>query len=195
MHKDSIQDLHEYQQGLYIVQGDTIDIWEFMNEKDIYAGNEEPFKTYLLYRPAMMEKGMLATLTFCKDRLVQINMYTNKTYYVSNFKIQMNWHCKHSTSGSLSMEKDSTFNKSDYGTRAFKHSESGHGNKMVYDYYENLVIGNGYLMIADKTFNKKTPSFCLNCNDSRTWPKLYRYVEKQSAKIDKQYKRWGHYYM
>lgn len=194
MHKDSIQGLYQNQDGIYIVKNDTIDIRKFLSDDKVYEKNGEHIKTYLLYRPEMFQKGIITTLSFCEDRLVQINMYTNRSYYVSNFEIEADRYFK-ATSGGSNTKQDSVVHTWPYGSQCIDSYVAGYGNKMNYQLYENLVKGSGYLMICDSGVNKRTPFFCLNCNGSRTWSKLNTYIKKRALKVEKQYQRLGYNYM
>jgi hypothetical protein len=181
-HKDSIPNLYEVKNGIVVVGKDTINLKDsvglYFETSEFYP---DRIKTYLLY-PGNYRKGLYTTLDFCYDRLFQINMYSNKSYFLSNFKLELQRHFKNKGEAHYRYTKDSTVNYGRntvfYGNRYSDYILYGSNKTMTYQYREDLIKGYGYLILADKKVTDLIPTWCANCNGGRTWEKLKEYIDK-----------------
>ena len=180
-HKDSLRNLHEIRQGIAVIGQDTINLNDsiliYFEKSDFYR---DRIKTYLLYDPNL-QRGLFITLDFYKDRLIEINMFTNRYYYLINFKMEVQRHFKKGDFG-YNVTSDSTVNYGQtivtYGERFSVYHASGSNKKMTYELRQDLIKGIGYLILADKNITKLIPSWCGICNNKKTWDKLDKYMMK-----------------
>lgn len=181
-HRDSIPALYEVKNGIVVIEKDTINLKDsillYFETREFYG---DKIKTYLFY-PSNYPKGLYTTLNFCFDRLIQINMYTNKSYYLTNFKIELNRNFKGVSDGGGSATTDSIVNYGDrivsYGQRYTDYTLYGSNKFVSYQFREDVVKGVGYLILYDKKVSDLMPSWCGTCNGRRTWEKLRKYMEK-----------------
>jgi|GEM_PF-4347180 len=181
-HKDSIPNLYEVKNGIVIVDKDTINLKDsiglYFETSEFYR---DKIKTYLLYT-GNYRKGLYTTLDFCYDKLFQINMYSNKSYFLSNFKLELQRHFKNKGEANYTITRDSTVNYGhtivSYGERYSDYNLYGSNKIMTYQYKEDLIKGCGYLVLADRKVTDLIPSWCGNCNRGRTWKKLKAYIDK-----------------
>ncbi|MFN6945475.1 MAG: hypothetical protein ACK4ND_11045 [Cytophagaceae bacterium] len=183
-HKDSISNLYEIKNGLAVIIKDTINLKDSV---DLYFELSEFYrdkvKTYLLYT-GDYQKGLYTTLDFCYDRLIQINMYSNTSYFLSNFKLELQRNFKNKGKGYYTVSKDSTVNYGNtivsYGERYSDYNRYGSNKRVAYQYQEDLIKETGYLVLADKKVNTLIPSWCGSCNGKKTWKKLKAYLDKNA---------------
>lgn len=186
-HKDSISNLYKINNGIVIIGNDTINL---INSVTLYFEFSEFYqdkiKTYLLYNENNYKKGLYTTLDFYKDRLIEINMFTTNPYYLSNFKIEINRHFKKNQNRYGTLTNDSIVRYENmivtYGQKYSDLNYYGTNKNLEFEYYEDLIKGNGHFFLADKKVSKLIPMWCATCNQRKTWEKLNKYIDKKSNK-------------
>jgi len=184
-HKDSIQNLLPVYNGMVFLGSDSINLKDSINDYfEVSEFYHDKISTYLLKSPHI-QNGLYVTLDFVNDILFQVNLFTDESYYLSNFKLEVNRHFKHKKQdGGYTQSSDSTVNRGHviitYGSRYSEHSSYGGNKNVEYQYYEHLEKGYGHLILIDKKILKYIPSWCGTGNGNRSWGKLQRYLAKKA---------------
>jgi hypothetical protein len=182
-HKDSIPNLYEINGGVAVVGNDSINLKQAIGlsfEKSRFY--EGKLKTYLLYTGK--PNGFYTVLEFCYDRLFCIGFYSDRSYYLSNFKLEIERHFGRKGERSHRITTDSTVTFSDrrvtYGERYSDYYIYGIDKSVKYSYSEDLIKGTGDFLLIDKKVDELIPSWCGTCNNRNTWEKLKTYLDKES---------------
>lgn len=184
MHKDSIQNLYEINHGIVVINKDTINlkdsIYLYFETSEF---NKSNIKTYLIHSENI-KNGLYTTLDFYNNRLFQINMFSNKSYYLNNIKLEIDRCFKNNNTTFFKYTADSAGisrgRMIEYGRRYSEQTSFGSTKRIKFHYKEDLIKGVGFLILEDKKTSKLMPASFENQNNDEKWLKLNKYIMKNA---------------
>lgn len=191
-HIDSFPNtLYAIENDIVIVKEDTVNLKEKVGQ--YYHGlmrfYSKHIRTYI-YCNSKLNDSLITILSFCFDRLIQVDVYARGSVFLNNIKYDVNniLKLKYYQGRRISLDSTIRYNDMhvDYGKRAI--SEYWHGSNRVINmrYSENFISVSGHIMLQDKRVFKRMPSWCgteallqrYSFRKPRTWENLEKYLTK-----------------
>ncbi len=182
MHKDSIPNIYQIVDGAVYIDGEMHylrDSLEGIPPHQVYP--EDPFSTYLLISPNL-STDVYAILHFVYDKLFEVNIYSNDSYYLTNFYLELKRNFKSKGDIYYTISSDSTVRHSDhittYGSRYSDFNWSVSSSRAFYHLYHDLINEQGYLSMTDRKIYRRLPATCGFDRSNNSWEKLEAYLIK-----------------